>query len=92
MFSSIIGNGLVPHEDLPSGMIMATLWDMSVEEIETAMARLSGAELERFSEWFEVFAAEQWDRKIEADVKAGRFDAAGRDADKDFEAGRCKPL
>lgn len=69
-----------------------SFWPMSVEELETAVARLSGAELERFSEWFEAFAAEQWDRKIEADVKAGRLDAAGKRADKDFEAGRCTQL
>ena len=33
-----------------------------------------------------------WDREFEADVKAGKLDALGQEADKDFEAGRCKPL
>jgi len=33
-----------------------------------------------------------WDREFEADVKAGKLDALGKEADKDFEAGRCKPL
>jgi hypothetical protein len=36
--------------------------------------------------------ADAWDRRIEADIKAGRLDEAGRRADADFEAGRCKPL
>ena len=42
--------------------------------------------------WFEEFLAEQWDRQIEADILAGRLDAAGRGAEEDFEAGRCTPL
>jgi hypothetical protein len=33
--------------------------------------------------------ADQWDRKIDADILAGRLDAAGRRADEDFDAGRC---
>ena len=31
----------------------------------------------------------RWDRQIEADVKAGRLDAAGKRADEVFAAGRC---
>jgi len=33
-----------------------------------------------------------WDREFATDVKAGKLNALGREADKDFEAGRCKPL
>ena len=65
---------------------------MSVQEIETAVTCLSGDELARFSQWFEEYAAAQWDGQIEADILAGRFDAAGRRADAEFEAGRCQPL
>ena len=65
---------------------------MSVEDLEAAVSRLSAAELARFREWFEEFAADQWDRQIEADIAAGRFDAPGKRADHDFEAGRCTPL
>ena len=61
---------------------------MSVQEIEAAVTRLSGDELARFSQWFEEYAADQWDGQIEADILAGRFDAAGRRADAEFEAGR----
>jgi hypothetical protein len=49
---------------------------MSVQEIETAVTRLSADELSRFSQWFEEYVADQWDRQIEADILAGRFDAA----------------
>jgi hypothetical protein len=65
---------------------------MSVEELQAAVAQLPAEELDRFSQWFEEFMADQWDREIEADIQAGRLDAAGRRADKDFEAGRCTPL
>jgi hypothetical protein len=65
---------------------------MSVEDLESAISRLSAEELARFSAWFEDFMADRWDRQIEADIKAGRLDAAGRRADEDFEAGRCTPL
>ena len=49
-------------------------------------------EFARFRKWFEEFAGDQWDREIESDITAGRFDAAGKQADQDFEAGRCTPL
>ena len=65
---------------------------MSVEELESVVSSLSTNELSRFSEWFEEFLASQWDSRIEADVRAGRLDDAGKRADEDFEAGRCTPL
>ena len=65
---------------------------MSVEDLESTVSHLSEPELARFREWFEEFAADQWDRQIEADIHAGCFDAAGKRADDDFEAGRCTPL
>jgi hypothetical protein len=65
---------------------------MSVEDLESAISRLSAEDLARFSAWFEEFIADQWDRQIEEDIKAGRMDAAGKRADEDFEAGRCTPV
>jgi hypothetical protein len=65
---------------------------MSVEELQSAVAQLPAEELNRFSQWFEEFMAEQWDRQIESDILAGRLDAASRRADENFEGGRCTPL
>jgi len=65
---------------------------MSVQDLETAVTRLSQEELARFSQWFEEYVADQWDRQIEADILAGRFEAAGRRAKGDYDAGRCTPL
>lgn len=42
----------------------------------------------QFSESIEEFLADQWDKKIEADILAGRLDVAGKRADGDFIAGR----
>ncbi len=65
---------------------------MGIEELQLAVAQLPDEELDRFSQWFEEFLADQWDRRIEADILAGRLDAAARRADNDFEAGRCATL
>ena len=45
---------------------------MSVEELQAAVAQLPAEELDRFSQWFEEFLADEWDRQIEADILAGR--------------------
>ena len=65
---------------------------MSVQDLESAVTRLSQEELARFSQWFEEYVADQWDRQIEADILAGRFEAAGKRAKADYDAGRCTPL
>ena len=65
---------------------------MSVQDLETAVTRLSKEELTQFSQWFEEYVADAWDRQIEADILAGRFDAAGKRAKADYEVGRCTRL
>lgn len=65
---------------------------MSLKELETAVSSLPTAELTQFSEWFAEFMADQWDRKIEQDLAAGRLDAALKRADDHYDAGRCTPL
>ena len=65
---------------------------MSVQDLEAAVARLSKEELARFSQWFDEYLADEWDREIEAHILAGRFDAAGKRAKADYDAGRCTPL
>jgi len=65
---------------------------MSVEELELVVSGLTADELALFAQWFDEFRAEQWDRQIEADVLAGKLDAAGKRAEDDFESGRCTSL
>ena len=65
---------------------------MSLQELETAVAKLPPEELAAFSRWFEEFIADAWDRRIEEDVRSGRLNNAIRKADEHFDAGRCTPL
>ncbi|MEM6327267.1 MAG: hypothetical protein AAF791_09135 [Bacteroidota bacterium] len=65
---------------------------MSVQELEVAVSQLSSEDLARFAEWFEEYQADEWDRRIESDARAGRLDALGRQADDDFESGRVTEL
>ena len=65
---------------------------MSIEELESVVSRLPAGELAQFSQWFEEFMADQWDRQIEQDVQAGRLDGLLKQADQDYADGLCKPL
>jgi hypothetical protein len=65
---------------------------MSIAELETAVATLSPEKLSEFSTWFEEYLADQWDKKFDADVAAGKLDHMAAKADEDFESGRCTPL
>jgi hypothetical protein len=38
----------------------------NVQELEIAVSQLSAKELMQFSEWFEVFLADEWDKKLRA--------------------------
>jgi hypothetical protein len=64
----------------------------NIQELEMAISQLSANELMQFSKWFEEFVADQWDKKIEADIMSGRLDAVGKRADDEFLAGRASPL
>ncbi|CAN5521839.1 MAG: hypothetical protein H0T77_03025 [Pyrinomonadaceae bacterium] len=65
---------------------------MDVKEIETAIAQLPPAKVAELAEWFEEFHAQIWDTELEQDVKAGQLDALLKEAEEDFESGRCEPL
>ena len=65
---------------------------MSVLELEQAIAQLPAEELSQFAKWFEEYMADEWDKQIERDAAAGKFDKMNAKADADFEAGRCTPL
>ena len=65
---------------------------MSVQELESAVSRLEPEDFARFQAWFEEFAADAWDKQIEADARAGKLAHLIDQADADFEAGRCTPL
>ncbi len=63
-----------------------------VEAIEQEVQKLSPRELADFREWFARFDADAWDRKLEADVGAGKLDAFAERALADHKAGRSREL
>jgi hypothetical protein len=65
---------------------------MDVKEIESAIARLPPSELAELARWFEEFQARAWDGRLEQDMRAGRLDSLLKEAEQDFEQGRCEPL
>ncbi|MEM8559021.1 MAG: hypothetical protein AAGG50_14465 [Bacteroidota bacterium] len=65
---------------------------MSVQELEAAIAKLPPDQLAALAEWFDEYRADEWDRQIEADAKAGRLDALVAEAQEDIAAGRIRPL
>jgi hypothetical protein len=65
---------------------------VSLQHLQENVAHLSEEELKAFSQWFEEFMADQWDKEIERDVAAGRFDEIGKRVQEDYRAGLCTPL
>ena len=65
---------------------------MSVQEIQTAIAELPPDELAVLVEWMDAYQADAWDRQIERDVEAGRFEALRQRVREQREAGQCRPL
>ena len=64
----------------------------TVQDIETAVRKLSREELSAFRTWFVEFDAAAWDRQFEEDVYAGRLETVAEEALKDFHEGRCRDL
>jgi hypothetical protein len=65
---------------------------MDVFEIKQAIKELSTKDQWELSEWFQEFMADEWDKQIERDVKAGKLDRFFAQADNDAAAGRLTPL
>lgn len=65
---------------------------MSIEDIEKAVANLPPDQYAEFRAWFEAFEAENFDRKIERDAKAGKLDRLADQAIDDLRKGRAREL
>ena len=65
---------------------------MNITELKTAVKELSQNELAEFAEWFNEFQEALWDKQIEQDRKAGKFDALIRQAEQVFSEGKCKEI
>jgi hypothetical protein len=76
---------------LKSGLIYFPCMS-SVQEIETAVSKLSRQELLAFRNWFSEFDAAAWDKQFEEDIAAGHLDALAEEALRDLREGRCRDL
>jgi hypothetical protein len=69
---------------------------MSVEQLQRAIADLPDDELDRLFVWFDRYREQreddEWDRQIEADVKAGKLDWLAEEVEEDIANGRTRPL
>ena len=81
-----MGNRILPEVDA-----CASFRDMSAIELEKAVEQLPPEQLAKFTSWFEEFIADQWDRRLESDISAGKLDAIARTAELAFESGQCRP-
>ena len=63
-----------------------------LEKIERQIKDLSPKEMAELREWFASFDAEAWDRKFEADVRAGKLDALAEQALKAHASGATTKL
>ncbi|MCH8024547.1 MAG: hypothetical protein IIB43_07560 [Candidatus Marinimicrobia bacterium] len=61
-----------------------------VEELEREVQELSRRQLADFREWFREYDADQWDRKIEADLREGKLDKIAEEALAEHKAGATK--
>lgn len=64
----------------------------SVAEIQYAIEHLPVGELFNLLTWVSEYANDRWDREMEADAKAGRFDAILERVRRNCEEGRCTEL
>ena len=64
----------------------------TVEEIETAIGELPRDQLFRLITWIKDRYEIEWDRQIEADVKAGKLEQFAHEALSEYRAGRTSPF
>jgi hypothetical protein len=64
----------------------------TVEEIKTAISRLSLEERAELTADLCGWADDDWDRQMKADAAAGKFASLNRDADATHTAGQTVPL
>ena len=63
-----------------------------VQALESEIQNLTSEELAEFRSWFADYDGEVWDRQIEADSKAGKFDQLSAEALAEFDRGETTEL
>ena len=63
-----------------------------VEKIEQDIRKLNKDELSAFRRWFREYDSDEWDRQIEEDVRAGKFDKLAEEVLAAHCSGKSKEL
>jgi hypothetical protein len=64
----------------------------AVEEIESAILKLSPQELGKLAEWVLDLDEQNWDKQIERDAAAGKLDFLAKEALAELESGESRML
>lgn len=64
----------------------------TINEIESAVSRLSEQELAQFRNWFVDYDAKKWDAQFEQDVESGKLASLAQKALANFRAGNVREL
>jgi hypothetical protein len=64
----------------------------AVEEIESAILRLSPKELGQLAEWVLDLDEQNWDKQIEQDSALGKLDFLAKEALEELESGDSRTL
>lgn len=62
----------------------------AVQQLESAIRKLSESELAEFRKWFVDYDALAWDTQFTHDVATGRLDALADAAISDHRNGKCR--
>lgn len=63
-----------------------------IQKLEQEIKKLSSSELAAFRKWFQEYDAAEWDRQIQDDALAGKFDKLADKALADHKAGRTSEI
>jgi hypothetical protein len=65
---------------------------MSIQEIESAIERLSADDLAELMAWLREHSARVWDEQIERDLQSGRIDAMLDEVDEAYLERLARPV
>lgn len=65
---------------------------MSIQELETAIKKLSTKELASLTSWLIDYHEHIWDQQIENDLDSGKLDQLLDEIDSEYAAGLAKSL
>jgi hypothetical protein len=65
---------------------------MDLQDLKSAISRLSPEQFAELAAWFAEHEAEQWDRQIEFDQRSGRLECMIKTTRDHIHTGRSKPM